>query len=261
MVDPSTSKEEEEEEEEERLESWTIDVFEPLLPASVRRFLQECFETCSGNFMRALIGDVYSYSYSRADTHSSSKACADKNYFDAVDIAAFLRSIGYDSRVVWTSEQDNRNKQPWSMVKHVFVLVRDRRDESGVLEAVVDPSFREQFEIPRASARYEEVMRVVPSTFVGPMSHMMCGAVTVCREMERSFRDIGMVVPPWRKTKNVLNRWYTSCANPPRRIMPIPLSDRTTTNDTQTNTKGKGKSEGEGELKKQLRRMEESHRM
>jgi len=244
VVEPSTSKGG------EWLKRSTMNVQEPRLPCSVRRFLQECFETCSGNFMRGLIGDVFSYYYSRAELNS--KAYADYNNVDTVELSAYLRSIGYHSRVVWTHEQDSRSKQPWSMVKHVFVLVRDCSDESGVLEAVVDPSFREQFEIPRASGRYEEVMRVIPKTFVGPMSHMMCGAMAVCREMERSFSEYGMVVPPWRKGRNVLNRWYTSCANPPRRVAFVP------SNDTQTKTERE--YEGEGELKKQLRRMESFHR-
>jgi len=72
---------------------------------------------------------------------------------------------------------------------------------------VVDPLFRAQFELGRATLQYETLLREVPAAFVGRPEMLAQLATLLCEQMQRSFRELGMSFPPWRHARAVLGKW------------------------------------------------------
>ena len=66
---------------------------------------------------------------------------------------------------------------------------------------------REQFLIPQPSARYSEVLQLVPQEYVGPASRLAPLVHAVCAEMSAAFQQSGMSYPPWRQANSMLSKW------------------------------------------------------
>jgi PDDEXK-like family of unknown function len=94
-------------------------------------------------------------------------------------------------------------------LRHSFVILSP--------DIIVDPAFREAFEIPRPSVRYEAALRAAPTVFVGPPSALARLVEVLCSEMATAFAVAGTVLPPWRGSGSMLRRWL------PRRSLDMPL--------------------------------------
>lgn len=72
---------------------------------------------------------------------------------------------------------------------------------------VVDPVFRDQFEMANPTTTYARVMSAVPSVFVGPVHHLQQLVSIICREMHTAFTAQGVSIPPWRSKTSFLSKW------------------------------------------------------
>jgi hypothetical protein len=52
----------------------------------------------------------------------------------------------------------------------------------------------------------------LPSTFVGTHQTLVRLVDFMCEQMNGSFRESGMSVPPWRKNKAILSKWFLPTA-------------------------------------------------
>lgn len=82
----------------------------------------------------------------------------------------------------------------------------------GVLEPcrkqyVVDPLFKEQFEIAKPSQRYATLLAALPDVFVGPEENIIPLVSFLSAELAASFKATGAVLPPWRQTASMLSKW------------------------------------------------------
>ena len=78
---------------------------------------------------------------------------------------------------------------------------------TGSVNYLVDPKFREQFEIAHASARYAAVLAAAPADFVGTEERIVPLVELLCAEMSAAFRAAGATLPPWRQAGAMLSKW------------------------------------------------------
>lgn len=76
---------------------------------------------------------------------------------------------------------------------------------SGVI--IVDPTFRDQFDIAHKTLRYSAVIDALPAVLVCNSSKIQTLVELLCAEMSLAFHSTGTVLPPWRYTKSMLSKW------------------------------------------------------
>ena len=93
------------------------------------------------------------------------------------------------------------------------------KEGSGVY--IIDPAFREQFDIAHATPRYQQILAAVPATFVGTEERLVALVRALCQEIQSVFLEQNATLPPWRDVAAQLSKWR------PRHSMdrPIPQQD------------------------------------
>ena len=76
---------------------------------------------------------------------------------------------------------------------------------------MVDPVFRDQFEIGKSTPRYASLLSSLPEVFIGPFENLTRLVLFLCAEMATSFAEaeggcVG-VLPPWRLPGSMLSKW------------------------------------------------------
>lgn len=94
-------------------------------------------------------------------------------------------------------------------LRHEFLTVLGEGDYRDV-PYIVDPAFKEQFEIPSPSPSYAAVLDLLPDEFVGTSSRLVPLVQSLCAEMVASFEANGLTLPPWRRAQSMLTKWLPS---------------------------------------------------
>lgn len=94
-------------------------------------------------------------------------------------------------------------------LRHEFLTVLGEGDYKDV-PYIVDPAFKEQFEIPSPSASYAALLELLPTEFVGTSSRLVPLVQNLCAEMVASFEANGLTLPPWRRSQSMLTKWLPS---------------------------------------------------
>ncbi|GAX84696.1 hypothetical protein CEUSTIGMA_g12118.t1 [Chlamydomonas eustigma] len=89
-------------------------------------------------------------------------------------------------------------------LRHTFILVR----HSGAV-IVVDPYFRDQFQLGRQSdPEYISFLHhEVPEVFIGVPSILVATLQVVTRMMHEAMTRQGLPIPPWRQTAAIMSKW------------------------------------------------------
>lgn len=101
------------------------------------------------------------------------------------------------SKAYWTKSMDN-----------TFIVALDASSGSHV-EYVVDPHFKETFNVGVMSANYSAVWHSLPQVFVGMPCQLQPVVQLLCEEVELSFLEAGRPCPPWREWAATINRWMS----------------------------------------------------
>jgi len=80
--------------------------------------------------------------------------------------------------------------------RHAFITVVDWKERPEV-PYIVDPLFKEQFELSKPSATYSAILRLLPQEFVGTAQRLIPLVQCMCAEMAASFESQGLALPPW----------------------------------------------------------------
>lgn len=117
-----------------------------------------------------------------------------------------MRLEGYNVDVYQSRAAKGSNKYRDCLrhLTHTFLGIQTRADE---MPLIVDPAFRQQFEIARASERYQVVLRALPNTFVGRLSDLKKIVGLIVSEIKRSFEEEQMSTPPWRRQEAFMSKW------------------------------------------------------
>lgn len=93
-------------------------------------------------------------------------------------------------------------------IAHAFLVVTHAPDGVAFEEPIlVDPGFKDLFDIARHSPHYEEVFEAIPEVYVGTGRQLRDRVVLLCWEMEKSFYATGLSTPAMRRAENMLCRW------------------------------------------------------
>lgn len=77
----------------------------------------------------------------------------------------------------------------------------------GLVNYIVDPCFKEQFEIAHVNPRYSCVLSEVPASFVGTEEQIIAVVEIMSKEISRAFQQAGATLPPWRQVASMLSKW------------------------------------------------------
>eukprot|EP00803_Ostreobium_quekettii_P007402 evm.model.scf_390.5 EVM.evm.TU.scf_390.5 scf_390:86747-92034(-) len=72
---------------------------------------------------------------------------------------------------------------------------------------IVDPYFRDQFDVHRPTPGYLMLFEGIPETLVAPEERVPQVVNLLCTEMLQVFRHEGIIVPPWRKASSMITKW------------------------------------------------------
>jgi PDDEXK-like family of unknown function len=71
----------------------------------------------------------------------------------------------------------------------------------------VDPFFRDQFEMAKATPSYMRFMDALPQVLVSTEAQLRQLVKILCREMHEAFVKHGASIPPWRGKESLLSKW------------------------------------------------------
>jgi uncharacterized protein (TIGR01615 family) len=136
-------------------------------------------------------------------------------HLGVAELADTLRRLGYPVRMR-TALGGGWGGACLRNLRHSFLAVTlpgaVEAEDGGVgggapQEVIVDPRFREQFEIAHSTPRYERVLAAVPLEAAAPRDRLHRAVELLCAEMARAFCAAATPLPPWRQTAAMLSKW------------------------------------------------------
>jgi len=136
---------------------------------------------------------------------------------DVDRLGRMLKQRGYS---VWVRTALGGGRHWFRQLHHSFLLVEGDPQYPDQLY-VVDPNFRDQFAIARATRQYDTLLSAVPSVFVGRGKKLLPTIQLMCEEIAVAFSQQHLEVPPWRRRTSMMSKWM-----PERKTdyVPQPLS-------------------------------------
>lgn len=72
---------------------------------------------------------------------------------------------------------------------------------------IVDPDFKGQFSIMHPTTHYSTLLAAIPSPVVLPEDRVAPVVQLISKELSQVFKQLEVVLPPWRTTSSVLTKW------------------------------------------------------
>ncbi|KAH7282368.1 hypothetical protein KP509_35G027000 [Ceratopteris richardii] len=149
-----------------------------------------------------------------------------------------LRQEGYNAAIC-KSHWKHTDGLPEGDYEYIDVIM-DENTESEVKHSrfIVDIDFKAQFEIARASKYYLNLLDSLPKLFVGRPERLKQVLKIMSNGALMSFKEQGLLLPPWRKYKYMIAKWlssYRRTVNPERlqlRENALDLGERRELGDT-----------------------------
>ncbi|RMZ56979.1 hypothetical protein APUTEX25_005041 [Auxenochlorella protothecoides] len=121
-------------------------------------------------------------------------------------LAEVLHRLGYGVRIR-TANGGGRCGACLRNLRHSFLAV-SLAGPGTPCDLIVDPAFREQFQIAHMMERYRRVMAMVPEEVVLPPARLEKLVEVLCGEMQRAFSEKDLSLPPWRALGAMLSKWH-----------------------------------------------------
>ncbi|EFN52138.1 expressed protein [Chlorella variabilis] len=132
------------------------------------------------------------------------------------ELADTLRRLGYAVKLR-TALGGGSGGACLRSLRHSFLTV-SVSGTSGSMSYVLDPRFRDQFEIAHATPRYTKILEAVGSDVVTTQDRLTRVVEILCSEMAHAFQETGTPLPPWRQHAAMLSKWL------PRRSEEVDLT-------------------------------------
>eukprot|EP00887_Chlorella_sp_A99_P007486 scaffold2.g7486.t1 len=133
------------------------------------------------------------------------------------DLADTLRRLGYAVKLR-TALGGGGGGACLRNLRHSFITCAVQGPSGACVEYVVDPRFREQFEIAHATGRYAAALAALGPELVSTPDRLGKVVELLCCEMARAFAETGTPLPPWRQYAAMLSKWE------PRRSEEVAIS-------------------------------------
>ena len=75
------------------------------------------------------------------------------------------------------------------------------------MDTIIEPRFKEMFQIGPATPLFTSLLESVPEQFVGHPSKLALLAEMLSAESVKAFKEQGWTLPPWRKVASMLAKW------------------------------------------------------
>ena len=135
------------------------------------------------------------------------------------ELASDLTAMGYECAIQCVESHGmgdtpanygsvNPDTKCLELLRHEFILCAGMSDGSVEHSCVVDPSFRDQFSLGKQNDGYEKLLLAVPEEFVGSPIRLQALVTVICSEMVKVYQDLGVSLPPWRRPRSVLGKWF-----------------------------------------------------
>ncbi|GLU07052.1 hypothetical protein SLE2022_240300 [Rubroshorea leprosula] len=122
-----------------------------------------------------------------------------------------LRADGYEASLCKTSWISNSNHskvfQFTGVYEYVDVMMVEK--DGRAKRVIVDLDFRSQFELPRPTAAYNEIINCLPPIFVGSEEKLGTIIPLLCSAAKESLKAKGLHIPPWRKAAYMQSKWLS----------------------------------------------------
>ena len=135
------------------------------------------------------------------------------------ELASDLTAMGYECAIQCVESHGlgdthanygsvNPDTKCLELLRHEFILCAGTSDGSVEHSCVVDPNFRDQFSLGQQNDGYERLLMAVPEEFVGSPIRLQALVTVICSEMVKVYQDLGVSLPPWRRPRSVLGKWF-----------------------------------------------------
>lgn len=130
----------------------------------------------------------------------------EKRYgLDVFEVAEGLRKLGH-AVTIRNALGGGGGSECLRNLRHRFLSCR-MQGSYGPAMYIVDPCFREQFEIPHVSDRYTRILAEVPVSFIGTEEQVIAVVEVMSKEISRAFQEANATLPPWRQAASMLSKW------------------------------------------------------
>ncbi|ONK70095.1 uncharacterized protein A4U43_C05F30210 [Asparagus officinalis] len=121
-------------------------------------------------------------------------------------IVDHLRDLGYNSALCkskWRRSPDI----PSGEHNYIDVVVESKTTKKGPVRIIVEPNFKQEFEMARGNTEYNALVSVLPEIFVGKPERLRHVIKIMCGAAKKCMKDNKMHIAPWRKHKYVQSKW------------------------------------------------------
>lgn len=126
-------------------------------------------------------------------------------HLTVVELADTLRRLGYRVKLR-TALGGGWGGACLRNLRHSFLAVTVEGPNGGT-QLVVDPRFKEQFEIAHATPRYTQILEAVPTEAVVPQDRLNSAVEALCKELAAAFQASSIPLPPWRQAAAMMSKW------------------------------------------------------
>lgn len=205
---------------------------ETAVAAALKRALEPRTET---EYMLAL--------HVRIAREEASKRDGDGHYPEIGELADTFRRMGYPVKVR-TALGGGWGGACLRNLRHTFLAVSSVPSTQSIgLDhhplsdgtLLIDPRFKEQFEIAHTTPRYQHLLATVPVEVVAPPARIAEAVNILCAEMALAFNQCGVPLPPWRQVGAMITKWQ------PRKSEDVDLTARVLDARDPASVGGEGK--------------------
>lgn len=86
------------------------------------------------------------------------------------------------------------------------------------MDSIIEPRFKELFQIGPATPLFTGLLESVPQTFVGQPARLALLAELLSAESVRAFKEGGWTLPPWRTITSMLGKWGLKMPSPEAKV-------------------------------------------
>ncbi|KAK9842181.1 hypothetical protein WJX84_000777 [Apatococcus fuscideae] len=103
----------------------------------------------------------------------------------------------------------NSSRHPSFNGSHTATSLRrpGQSPDGEAMDSIIEPRFKELFQIGPATPLFTGLLESVPQTFVGHPTRLALLAELLSAESVRAFKEGGWTLPPWRTVSSMLGKW------------------------------------------------------
>lgn len=95
---------------------------------------------------------------------------------------------------------------------YIDVVIESKKStKTAPTRVVIEPNFRAEFEMARASAEYNGLVNSLTEIFVGNVERLRSVIKIMCTAAKKCMKDNKMHMAPWRKHKYMQSKWLGTC--------------------------------------------------